>query len=436
MSAECIPQAGPSQQGNSKPSLLRKAVVTTDDRLFLAFAAVDLAPIPQTGLADPSQQISARFPVDPTLYLERGWWINSIPYQALVPVDTYAACRCRLLRCLNYNRTSIPLETRGERWFLRQDVFRDWRDLETVILRLREVSQSAVSDLRRGHAFFSWPDPARYGYGRGHVDHLKLTGMLMRSRAAYMLILAEIAFNALLQPDFWDEVVSRHFESHVTDLFKDSWVARDGEGFQHKGAKCHSWQGMQRVGAFVDVEVCDFPGAFEKMIAAGIPLWLAWGTVHARAAGRYPMVQYTPSDVEVRQALVKKVAPQAATCPHKRIAMGLRALSETSMFHPTDPEVTPWQCLGGGWATDEVMQSEPVPGTDTLSSNAPGGSWGADESMKPGEVRPVQGPQILYEPVSKTEKHHGQRLGERWQDFFSRREEQNEVLKQAESEQS
>ncbi len=69
---------------------------------------------------------------------------------SFVPVDTYAACRCRLLRCLNYNRASVPLEMRGDRWFLRQGVFRDWRDLETVILRLREVSQSAISDLRRG----------------------------------------------------------------------------------------------------------------------------------------------------------------------------------------------------------------------------------------------------------------------------------------------
>ncbi len=91
---------------------------------------------------------------------------------------------------------------RGERWFLRHDIFCDWQDLETVILRLREVSQSAVSDLRRGRTLFSWPDPTRYGYGRGHVGSQKLTGMLMRSRAAFMLVLAEIAFNAALTARF------------------------------------------------------------------------------------------------------------------------------------------------------------------------------------------------------------------------------------------
>ncbi len=81
--------------------------MTTDDRVFLAFGADDLAPIPETGRVDPFMQKSDRFPVDPTLYLHRGWWTNSIPYQAFVPVDTYAVCRCRLLRCLNYTRTSM-----------------------------------------------------------------------------------------------------------------------------------------------------------------------------------------------------------------------------------------------------------------------------------------------------------------------------------------
>ncbi len=228
-------------------------------------------------------------------------------------------------------------------------------------------------------------------------------------------------------------MVSVHFESHVTDLFKESWIARDGEGFQHEGAKGYNPQGMQRVGAFVDIVVCDFPGAFEKMIAAGIPLWLAWGTVHVRAAGRYPMVQYTPSYTEVGQALVGKVEPRAPTRLYKRIAMGLRALPDASIFYPVDLEVTPWESLGRGWGTDALMQSEPGQVSSTV--NAPEGSWGTDETMQPDQVQPrwsdtppavvepVQGPQIVYEPVSKTEKHHHQRLGETWQDFFNRRKE-------------
>ncbi|SJL04698.1 uncharacterized protein ARMOST_08068 [Armillaria ostoyae] len=418
MSAERSSQAGPSNQGSAKPLHLCKAIVTTDDRIFLAFAADDLAPIPETGRADPSKLTSDRFPTDPILYLGRGWWINSIPYQAFVPIDTYAACRCRLLHCLNYTRASMPLEMRGDRW---------------------------------GHALLSWPDPARYGYRRGHVESQKLTGMLVRSRAAFMLVLAEIAFNAALQPDFWDEVVSAHFETHVTNLFKESWIAWDGEGFQHEGAKCFNPQGMQHIRVFIDVAFCDFPGAFEKMIAAGIPLWLAWGTVHVCAAGRYPMVQYTPSFSEVSQALVKKVEPRAPTRLYKRIAMGLHALPDASLFYPLDPEVAPWESFGGGWGTDELMQSEPVQvstSADASSANAPDGTWGTDETMKPDEVQPpwsdappavlepVQGPQILYEPVGKMEKHHCQRLGEKWQDFFYHRKERDELYKKVETEES
>ncbi len=54
----------------------------------------------------------------------------------------------------------------------------------------------------------------------------------------------------------------------------------------------------------------------------------------------------------------------------------------------------------------------------------------------PAVLGPVQGPQIVYEPVSKTEKHHRQRLGETWQDFFHRRQEGDELRKQTETEQS
>ncbi|PBK81327.1 hypothetical protein ARMGADRAFT_1091463 [Armillaria gallica] len=275
MSAEHSSQGGLSQQGSAKPSLLRKAIVTMDDHVFLAFTADNLAPIPETG--------------------------------------------------------------------------------------------------------------------RGHVESQKLTRMLIRSRAAFMLVLAEIAFNTVLQPDFWDEVVLVHFESHVTNLFKESWIARDGEGFQYEGAKDYNLQGMQHVGAFVDVMVCDFPGAFEKMIAAGIPLWLAWGTVHEHAAGHYPMVQYTPSYTKVSQALVRKVEAQAPTCLYKRIAMGLHALPNTSIFYPVDLEVMPWQSFGGGCGMDALMQSEPEQvssSPDALSTNAPEESWGMDETMQPDQVQP------------------------------------------------
>ncbi|KAK0187161.1 hypothetical protein F5146DRAFT_1142095 [Armillaria mellea] len=168
-----------SQQGSTILSALCKVIVTTDNCMFLALAADDLAPIPETGQADPSKQMSSRFPVDPTEYLQQGWWINSIPYQSFVPVDTYTACRCHPLRCLNYTQ--------------------------------------------------------------------------------------------------------------------ESWITQDGKGFQHEGALGYNFQGMQHIGTFVDVTVCKILGAFEKMITVGVLLWLAWGTVNVHAAGRYPIVQYTPS---------------------------------------------------------------------------------------------------------------------------------------------
>ncbi|PBK87404.1 hypothetical protein ARMGADRAFT_1085799 [Armillaria gallica] len=109
MSAERISRAGLSQQDSSKPSLLRQAVVTNDDhdRLFLALATEHLGPIPARGLVDPAQHLAARLPWIP-LHIWSGTG-RSTPFRIkLLFLDTYATCRCRLLRCLNYTGGSIP----------------------------------------------------------------------------------------------------------------------------------------------------------------------------------------------------------------------------------------------------------------------------------------------------------------------------------------
>ncbi|KAK0450501.1 uncharacterized protein EV420DRAFT_1646422 [Desarmillaria tabescens] len=323
MSAQYSSEAGGSEGVNSQPSRLRQVVVTKDDRVFVLLTTRELAPIPSRAIVDPSQSTSMRFPVDPTPFLERCWSINSIPYQAFVPVDTYAACSCCLLRCLNYTHASVPIESKGDRWYLRQDVFRDWKDLETVVLQLREVSRSATTDLRLGRALFSWPELSRYGYGRSHVDHLKLTAMLMCSREAFMLVLAEVAYNAVHQTDFWDEVVSSHFDAHVA------------------GSNNFNVQGLQHVGLFVDVEDCDFTDVFEHMINAGIPLWLAWGSIQAWASATVGLLKYVPTGDELWQALCHPVEGQAAMRSTKRVPLGLRALPDGSIFDPSPPQPDP-----------------------------------------------------------------------------------------------
>ncbi|KAK0487054.1 hypothetical protein IW261DRAFT_1557967 [Armillaria novae-zelandiae] len=179
---------------------LCRAVVTQDKLLFLLLGTEHMVTLP-CRLNDPMEC----FPSNPLPYLECSWSINSIPYQPFVPSDTYAACRCHLLRCLNYMCSSIPLELLGKMWYMHADVLRDWHKLETIVLRLRTLSQSAVSDLQRGRPTYSWPEPSHYAYGHGHVDHTILTLMIIKLRAAFVLILAEIAFNSARRENFWDQ---------------------------------------------------------------------------------------------------------------------------------------------------------------------------------------------------------------------------------------
>ncbi|KAK0194666.1 hypothetical protein F5146DRAFT_1135421 [Armillaria mellea] len=427
------------------PEMLRRAIVTKDKLLFMLLGMEHMV-TPPWRLEDPMEC----FPSNPLAYLERSWTINTIPYQPFVPSDTYAACRCRLLRCLNYMRSSVPLELVGKTWYMRADVLRDWCDLETIVLCLRTLSQSAVSDLKRGCHVYSWPDPSHYGYGRRHVDHTKLTLMIMKSRAAFMLSLAEIACNAARCENFWDEIVAPHFDRHICDLFRETWVMRQGEGFQPSGSGGFHGRRLQHIGVFVYVGDCNFTDAFSTMISHGIPLWVYWGHLDRRNAERYGERHYEPTEDELCDALkCREEIPGMVEDDGMRLAIGLRRVPQF-MRSPSPIQNSPsWGV--GAWGLDNFGQEQsrvvrvdnspphelPVQGPgiqDTPIQNSPpwgAGGWGADNFVQerpcivwsdnptPPEL-PVQGPRIQYEPLGKMEKHHHQRLGETWQDFISR----------------
>ncbi len=355
--------------------------------------------------------------------------MNSIPYQAFVPADTYAACQCQLLRCLNYTRGSLPLEMKGQKWYLREDVYKDWRDLEMALLRLREFSQSATTDFHRRTRLFSWPEPRRYGYAAGDANYTKLGWRFMNSRAAFMLVMAEIAYNAACQPNFWEEVVYRHFGRHMTDLLKETWMARDGEGYDPVQAKNGDNRRLERLGLFVDADKCLFGRAVPSMIRARIPLWIIWGKCPFPGQAERSLDSYRPTGREVREAEPWTFA--AAPPPPPPIAIGLREVREESWLHgdrsgrPIEApsafqEGGTWEAAPG-WGIDADLPPEPMQV-----------EWGAPAPDLP----PEQGPKIVHEPVEKSEIPHGQRLRETWQDFFARREAQNALRSEKESEQS
>ncbi|KAK0482319.1 hypothetical protein IW261DRAFT_1562017 [Armillaria novae-zelandiae] len=437
MSVSTSSQSNLPGQGTSTsrgPETLRRAVVTRDKLLFLLLGTEHMVTLP-CRLGNPMEC----FPSNPLPYLERSWTINSIPYQPFVPSDTYAACRCRLLRCLNYTRSSVPLELLGKKWYMRADVLRDWRELETIVLRLRTLSQSAVSDLQRGRLIYSWPEPSRYAYGRGHVDHTKLTLMIIKSRAAFVLILAEIAFHSARRENFWDEI---------------------GEGFQPSGPDGFHGGRLQRIGVFVDVGDCNFADAFATMISHRIPLWVYWGHLDKRHAARQVQRQYEPTERELWDALKRREEiPGTVEDDGTRLAIGLHRVPPDSRFvRSPSPIQNPPKWGVGVWGADvdwsdisppseppvqegPRIQYPPVPNSPPWGMEA----WRADDLVQerpcvvwsanpPPLELPVQGPRIQYKPLEKTEKHHSQRLGETWQDFLSRREARSTKTMDTESE--
>ncbi|SJL16780.1 uncharacterized protein ARMOST_20309 [Armillaria ostoyae] len=290
--ASASPGASPTDSAS-----LRKVFTTKADRQFVLLGAESLPPIP-VAVTDPLDG----FPHDPKIYLACTWSVNSIPYQVFVPADTYAACQCQLLHCLNYTRGSMPLELKGQKWYLREDVYKDWQDLEMALLWLREFSQSATTDFHLRTRLFSWPEPRRYGYAGGDANHTKLGWRIMNSWAAFILVMAEIAYNAACQLNFWEEVVYQHFGRHMTDLLKETWMACNGEGYDPLQAKNGDNHRLERLGLFVDADRCLFGRAVLSMIWARIPLWIIWGKCQIPGQAERSLESYRPTEREVHKA--------------------------------------------------------------------------------------------------------------------------------------
>ncbi|SJL06842.1 uncharacterized protein ARMOST_10184 [Armillaria ostoyae] len=279
---------------------------------------------------------------------------------------------------------SVPLEMKGQKWYLHENVYKEWQDLEMALLWLREFSQSATTVFHTRTQLFSWPEPRRYGYAGGDANHTKLGWRIMNSCMAFMLVMAEIAYNAACQPNFWEEVVYQHFGRHMTDLLKETWVACDREGYDPLQAKNGDNRRLERLGLFVDADRCLFGRAVPSMIWACIPLWIIWGKCLSPGEAERGLESYRPTEREVRKAesWVQIEAPLAPS---------------------TFQEGGTWEAALG-WGVDHDLPPEPIQ---------------VEWAPLP-DLPPEQGPKIVHEPLEKSEIPNGQRLRETWQDFFAR----------------
>ncbi|PBK59505.1 hypothetical protein ARMSODRAFT_1027355 [Armillaria solidipes] len=290
--ASASPGASPTDSAS-----LRKVFTTKADSQFVLLGAESLPPIP-VAVTDPLDG----FPCDPKIYLARTW---SIPAPSAFALSE-----------LHAGERAFGIE--GQKWYLREDVYKDWRDLEMALLRLREFSQSATTGFHPRTRLFSWPEPRRYGYAGGDANHTKLGWRIMNSWAAFILVMAEIAYNSACQPNFWEEVVYQRFGRHMSDLLKEAWMARDGEGYDPLQSKNGDNRQLERLGLFVDADRCLFGRAVPSMIRARIPLWIIWGKCLSPGQAERGLGSYRPTEREIREA-----EPWAFAAPLPRIAIGL-----------------------------------------------------------------------------------------------------------------
>ncbi|PBK59527.1 hypothetical protein ARMSODRAFT_983011 [Armillaria solidipes] len=223
---------------------------------------------------------------DPKIYLARTW---SIPAPSAFALSE-----------LHAGERAFGIE--GQKWYLREDVYKDWQDLEMALLRLREFSQSATTGFHPRTRLFSWPEPRRYGYAGGDANHTKLGWRIMNSWAAFILVMAEIAYNSACQPNFWEEVVYQRFGG------------LDGSG--RRGLRPPTIQEWGQ--SLTGTPGCLFGRAVPSMIRARIPLWIIWGKCLSPGQAERGLESYRPTEREVREAEQWAFAPPP---PPPRIAI-------------------------------------------------------------------------------------------------------------------
>ncbi|KAK0447923.1 uncharacterized protein EV420DRAFT_1713121 [Desarmillaria tabescens] len=364
-----------------------------------------LPPIPGTTL--PFQNPADVWPDEPEIYIRRSWASNGMPYQGFLPTCPSDIYKCNLFRCLNFTPLSLPIFSPCPGlWALHQTLAEDWKNLEGLLECLRKILEGRIVR-QRSVDHHSFPLPWQYGYRHAKSSKSAVILAAKHSRDAFLLMAAEISFLLALASvdvdgykfDTWSALLAEEVGHRWVDLVRNSWLVEKDTG-------CWGGSESRRVGLFIDPRTCNFVQFVRAYVAFNVPVWFDWGP---------STCIFSPEDPDLLRSFPIQLPP-TRICP--RVAAPLYSAST-------------FDIITGKWRrriTGEVFKLEwnnhgddvQLPWKTSIISSS-------EEESKNQVSSEPRAPETISDVCTC------QRLGETWQEFFTRRELEAEQLIQCES---
>src|ERR1700722_1053446 len=307
-----------------------------------------------------------------------GWPWDELPFMPLVPV--HRSFSGPLFRRLSYDDRTIPLQRYARHaWSLDQKVMREWVTLDE---NLRAVIHAMITltpgPLHRNFRLWVWP--TQYGYEFHYSKRYHARIVALRSRDAFIPMMAAASFGLMLMHEAQARNPAFNWREAVLNLtsIHHQWLA-DLE------ASTVGDFSIPRVGGMYDMHQFKFGWLLPSFARMNMPLYLYWGTIN-----NLPLI-------------VVEDVTKLHVVPSRQDVIDLQALAFPSL--PPSEVHSPSPTIFSHPADDLTVCTTPP--------------------RSPTPPRP-------FPPV---ENNSGQRPEETWQAFFARRNANDLVRAQNESDQ-
>jgi hypothetical protein len=311
------------------------------------------------------------------------WIPNKFPFMMLLP--KYKPFYYPLFDRLDIEEHNVPIYSpRPGAWCLDPRLVTEWVTLER---NLRAVAY-AMLDVYRGSLprFFEfWPFPKRYGYELQYSCRLHVKIIAIRSRNAFVPLMAAVSLMFLLLRD--QESILNGFQ------WRDKVIGKTNIHPQWLTALEDSAAGdlsVERIGGIVSEQDCEFKGILRLFCQVPLDLYICWGAITDRPERTHPFL--TP------------LVPSRSEISMLRSSVAVQRRLMTSRGSPS-----------AGCHLLPLTSGAPLSGQSTSPQNSLASNSGF--SSQPPATN-------SFPPV---ERYSGQKAGEHWCSFFDRRQEWNDL---------
>jgi hypothetical protein len=387
-------------------------------------------------------------------------WLASINiFVAYIPLRVH--WNTPLLQRFAYNRSTIPLDKIGTKYRLRASIVAQWLEFEQLLLYIHRVLTEGKSILVPMTTVW-FKHPSEWGYTRTHRTESHARGCAMKSRQAFIHLMAlttfYIALNVGSDSDYpeWVDTLEKqgNLLPDLVHQIKNSVIGDLSEA-------------VPRVGTIVNATTIDIVAhQVRTMLTACVPVWIAWGPINKwdrpltyKDSPSQILQRHFPSNAQVEEA------KRAAHAPPPDISGGAWTVhasgndpapstsSRQSFASPPDPNrmdisdntwsasASAWNDPASAWNDPASAWNDPASAWNDPAStwndpastwNDPASTWNDPTSISNDSASSWNAPATPWDmpipqenppstpALPRPSPESRQRYGETWQAFFER----------------